>query len=74
MHLSLGIYKMPPVVQVRTWIATLNGADEEADYSLWMERLVTSGVVKFICGQLSVGNRKGVCISSTWSNWSAPDA
>ena len=26
-------------------------------------RLVTSGVVKFICGRLGVGNRKGVCIS-----------
>ena len=25
--------------------------------------------VKFICGQLGVGDRKGVCISSTWSNW-----
>ena len=59
MHLSLGIYKMPPVVKVRTWIATLNGADEEVDYSLWMERLVTSGVVKFICGQLERGEQEG---------------
>lgn len=47
------------MIQVRSWIGTLNGADREFDYSLWMERLYTSGVVKFVCGQLEEGHETG---------------
>ena len=65
---------MPPLkIQVRTWIATLNGADEESRlFVMDGARLVTSGVVKFICGQLGVGNRGASASPVHGPNWSAP--
>ena len=60
-HLRLVHLKMPrtPVIQVRTWIATLHGCQEDTDYDEWMRRCFEGGHCKYICGQLERGEDTG---------------
>ena len=37
-----------PVIQVRTWIATLHGCQEDTDYDEWMRRCFEGGHCKYI--------------------------
>ena len=48
-----------PVIQVRTWIATLHGCQEDTDYDEWMRRCFEGGHCKYICGQLERGEDTG---------------
>ena len=48
-----------PVIQVRTWIATLHGCQEDTDYDEWMRRCFEGGHCKYICGQLERGEETG---------------